>query len=196
MTATGAGIMPGPAGQSPDYRGVKIVTGATCWRRLRDWHEASVWNRLTDITEFQIPAGKVYLSPVIDGLVVSWSIGTQLDADLANTMLDSAIKSVADCDKQPDPLRPWSALSLTGMTIPDVRCEARSSDNAACEGFFGRLKTELFYPRDWRSSTRTSAGTARRGSMSRLALSAHSNTGKVSESRHNPAQDSGRPTGK
>ncbi len=148
--------MPGPAGQSPDYRGVKIVTGATCWRRLRDWHEASVWNRLTDITEFQIPAGKVYLSPVIDcldGLVVSWSIGTQLDADLANTMLDSAIKSVADCDKQPDPLRPWSALSLTGMTIPDVRCEARSSDNAACEGFFGRLKTELFYPRDWRATT-------------------------------------------
>ena len=33
---------------------------------------------LTDITEFQIPAGKVYLSPMIDcydGKVVSWSIG-------------------------------------------------------------------------------------------------------------------------
>ncbi len=32
---------------------------------------------LTDITEFQIPAGKFYLSPLIDcfdGLVVSWSI--------------------------------------------------------------------------------------------------------------------------
>ncbi|SAL77950.1 integrase catalytic region [Caballeronia telluris] len=26
-------------------------------------------------------------------------------------------------------------------------------DNAACEGFFGRLKTELFYPRDWRATT-------------------------------------------
>lgn len=24
-----------------------------------------------------------------------------------------------------------------------------SPDNAACEGFFGRLKTELFYPRSW-----------------------------------------------
>jgi transposase InsO family protein len=24
-----------------------------------------------------------------------------------------------------------------------------SPDNAACEGFFGRLKTELFYPRNW-----------------------------------------------
>lgn len=24
-----------------------------------------------------------------------------------------------------------------------------SPDNAACEGFFGRLKNELFYPRNW-----------------------------------------------
>ena len=28
-----------------------------------------------------------------------------------------------------------------------------SPNNAACEGFFGRLKTELFYPRDWRTTT-------------------------------------------
>ncbi len=34
---------------------------------------------LTDITEFALPAGKVYLSPILDcfdGLVVSWTIGT------------------------------------------------------------------------------------------------------------------------
>ena len=49
---------------------------------------------LTDITEFQIPAGKVYLSPMIDcfdGMVVSWSIGTRPNAELVNTMLDAAI---------------------------------------------------------------------------------------------------------
>ena len=28
-----------------------------------------------------------------------------------------------------------------------------SPDNAACEGFSGGLKTELFYPRDWKGST-------------------------------------------
>jgi transposase InsO family protein len=28
-----------------------------------------------------------------------------------------------------------------------------SPDNAACEGFFGRLKTELFYSRDWRTTS-------------------------------------------
>jgi putative transposase len=30
--------------------------------------------------------------------------------------------------------------------------KACSPDNAACEGFFGRLKNELFYPRDWKST--------------------------------------------
>lgn len=28
-----------------------------------------------------------------------------------------------------------------------------SPDSAACEGFFGRLKSELFCPRDWRPTT-------------------------------------------
>ena len=27
-----------------------------------------------------------------------------------------------------------------------------SPDNAACKSFFGRLKTELFYPRDWQTT--------------------------------------------
>lgn len=31
--------------------------------------------------------------------------------------------------------------------------KACSPDNAACEGLFGRLKTELFYPRDWKTTT-------------------------------------------
>lgn len=31
--------------------------------------------------------------------------------------------------------------------------KACSPDNAACEGFFGRLKNELFYARDWLNTT-------------------------------------------
>ena len=44
---------------------------------------------VTDICEFQIPAGKVYLSPIIDcfdGMVVSWTIGTSPNAELVNTI--------------------------------------------------------------------------------------------------------------
>ena len=45
---------------------------------------------LTDIAEFRIPAGKVYLSPVVDcfdGMVVSWAMSTSPNAELANAML-------------------------------------------------------------------------------------------------------------
>lgn len=52
---------------------------------------------LTDITEFQLPAGKVWLSPVVDcfdGKVVSWSLSTRPDAELINTMLDSAVETL------------------------------------------------------------------------------------------------------
>ncbi|HPG91088.1 MAG TPA: IS3 family transposase [Rectinema sp.] len=58
----------------------------------QDFHaEAPNKKWLTDITEFHIPAGKAYLSPIVDcfdGMLVSWSISTRPDAELVNTMLD------------------------------------------------------------------------------------------------------------
>jgi hypothetical protein len=59
---------------------------------------------LTDITKFQIPAGKAYLLPMIgcfDGMVISGSIGTRPDAELVNTMLDAAIGKVAASGDRP-----------------------------------------------------------------------------------------------
>ena len=59
---------------------------------------------LTDITEYQIPAGKVCLSPMIDcfdGMVVSWSIGTRPNSELDNTMLDVAIDKVTASGDRP-----------------------------------------------------------------------------------------------
>ncbi len=71
----------------------------------RDFHaDAPNVRWLTNITGFQIPAGKVYLSPIIDcvdGMVISWSIGTQPDTGLVNTMLDAAIGTVTDGEEQP-----------------------------------------------------------------------------------------------
>jgi transposase InsO family protein len=57
---------------------------------------------LTDIREFQIPAGKAYLSPIIDcfdGMAVSWTIGTSPNADLVNTMLDTAIAGLSEGER-------------------------------------------------------------------------------------------------
>ncbi len=120
---------------------------------------------LTDITEFQIPAGKVYLSPMIDcfdGMVISWSIGTRPDADLVNTMLDAAIDKVADSNDRPVVHSDrgahyrwpgWLTRMHDAKLTRSMSRKGCSPDNAACEGFFGRLKTELFYPRDWQATT-------------------------------------------
>lgn len=132
----------------------------------RDFHATAPNEKwLTDISEFQIPAGKVYLSPKIDcfdGMVVSWSIGTSPDAELVNTMLDAAVETVSDSDKRPIVHSDrgghyrwpgWLSRIAKSNLILSMSRKACSPDNAACEGFFGRLKTEMFYPRDWRSAT-------------------------------------------
>ena len=120
---------------------------------------------LTDITEFQIPAGKVYLSPMIDcfdGMVVSWSIGTRPDAELVNTMLDAAIQTVTTDSGRPVVHSDrgghyrwpgWLSRIAEAQLVRSMSRKACSPDNAACEGFFGRLKNELFYSRDWLSTT-------------------------------------------
>ena len=132
----------------------------------RDFHaDAPNEKWLTDISEFQIAAGKVYLSPMIDcfdGMVISWSIGRSPDAELVNTMLDAAIetvegsaaKSIAHSDRGGHYRWPgWPSRVANASLVRSMSRKACSPDNAACEGFFGRLKTEILYPNDWRSTT-------------------------------------------
>lgn len=57
---------------------------------------------LTDITEIKIPAGKIYLSPLVDcydGAIISWTIGTKPDAELVNNMLDTGIATLQDQER-------------------------------------------------------------------------------------------------
>lgn len=120
---------------------------------------------LTDITEFQLPAGKVYLSPMIDcfdGMVVSWSIGTRPNAELVNTMLDAAIDKIAASGERPVVHSDrgghyrwpgWLTRITDAKLVRSMSRKGCSPDNAACEGFFGRLKTEMFFARDWLSTT-------------------------------------------
>ena len=120
---------------------------------------------LTDITEFQIPAGKVYLSPMIDcfdGMVVSWSIGTRPNAELVNTMLDAAIDKVAVSGERPVVHSDrgghyrwpgWLTRIADAKLVRSMSRKGYSPDNAACEGFFGRLKIEMFFARAWLTTT-------------------------------------------
>ena len=127
----------------------------------RDFHAAKPnvkW--LTDITEFRISVGKIYLSPVIDcfdGLLVSWMIGISSDAELLNTMLDETIASFGN-EERPIihsdrgshycglvGLSEWIELSL----LCSMSKKGCFPDNSAYEGFFGRLKNEMFYFCSW-----------------------------------------------
>ena len=47
----------------------------------------------------------------------------------------------------------WLARVAEAKLTRSMSRKACSPDNAACQGFFGRLKTEMFYPGDWRSTT-------------------------------------------
>lgn len=127
----------------------------------RDFHADNPNEKwVTDITEFRIPAGKVYLSPMVDcfdGMPVSWTIGTTPDAELANRMLDVAIDTLPEGEK---PIihtdrgchYRWPGwigrMDQAGLTR-SMSKKGCSPDNAACEGFFGRIKNEMFYNRKW-----------------------------------------------
>ena len=64
----------------------------------RDFHsEKPNCKWLTDITEFAIPAGKIYLSPIVDcfdGMLTSWTIGSSPNSALVNKMLDKAVEQL------------------------------------------------------------------------------------------------------
>lgn len=95
--------------------------------------------------------GEIGPSPVIDcfdGLVVSCSIGTRPDATLVNPMLDYVLdtlnaheKPVIHSDSGGYYRWPgWLDRINTSGLIRSMSRKGCSSDNAACEGFFGRIK--------------------------------------------------------
>lgn len=118
-------------------------------------------NRLWVITEFRIGECKIYLSPVIDcydGMPVAWSIGTSPTAELADTMLEQACATLKDGERPvihsergchcrwPGWIRICERHGLTRS----MSARGCSPDNAAAEGFFGRLKQEFYHNQNHR----------------------------------------------
>lgn len=119
---------------------------------------------ITDVTEFRIPAGKVYLSPIVDcfdGMPLSWSISTSPDAEMANSSLLGACKWLNEGDhpkihsdrgchyRWPG----WIRICDENGLVRSMSRKGCSPDNAGCEGFFGRLKIEFFHGCDWAGVT-------------------------------------------
>ena len=150
------------------YEGEITEAPENLLRDERDGHHfhADEPNELwtTDVTEFRIPAGKVYLSPIVDcfdGMPLSWSISTSPDAEMANSSLLSACKWLGEGDhpeihsdrgchyRWPG----WIRICDENGLVRSMSRKGCSPDNARCEGFFGRLKIGFFYGCDWAGVT-------------------------------------------
>jgi transposase InsO family protein len=94
-------------------------------------------------------------------LVISWGVGTRPTAALANTMLAEAIsvlknneKPTIHTDRRGHYRWPsWLKRMQGAKLVRSMSREGCSPDNAACEAFFGRLKTEFYCPHDWSNKT-------------------------------------------
>lgn len=109
--------------------------------------------------------GRACLSPPIDchdGKIVAYTAGSCPDAELANGMLVKAAETL------PEGAHPlvhsnrgchyrwpgWLALMDHYGLTRSTGAKGRSPDNAAAEGFFGRMKTESVHPEHWEERTR------------------------------------------
>lgn len=119
---------------------------------------------VTDITEFALSDGKVYLSPLIDcfdGYPFAWTISTSPNEKQTNDMLlqlkDVSSKEhpvIVHTDRGSHYRWPkWIKICEDLHIIRSMSRKGHSGDNARCEGFFGHLKTELWHDRDWKDET-------------------------------------------
>ncbi|UHL91182.1 IS3 family transposase [Klebsiella pneumoniae] len=146
------------------YRARKGRTGEAAPNILSRNFGASKANEkwVTDVTEFPVQGKKLYLSSVLDLFnreVIAYSLSERPVMEMVNTMLDGAFPKLRPGDA---PLlhsdQGWhyrmrsyqERLKAHGMTQSMSR-KGNCLDNAVMENFFGTLKSECFYLREFRS---------------------------------------------
>jgi len=128
----------------------------------RDVHDftASEPNKriVSDITEFKLDGCKVYLSAMVDlydGRVVARRAATSPSAALACKTLEDALSKIGGgfvfhSDRGMHyRTNEWLELCRKNKIIRSMSRKGHSPDNAAMEGFFGRLKVEFFKGQSW-----------------------------------------------
>lgn len=112
---------------------------------------------LTDVTEFSIPGDsrKLYLSPIMDlydNSIIEYKLSFSNNNHLVFTMFDKAIQKYPDAKPI---FHSDRGFQYTGNIFKSKIDEARMAqsmsrvgkciDNGPMEGFFGTLKSEMFY---------------------------------------------------
>lgn len=116
----------------------------------------------TDVTEFSLFGRKLYLSPVLDlynGEIISYAISERANFEQITEMLDKAFEKLPDNSSlifhsdqgwQYQNSRYQKRLSDKGIQQSMSR-KGNCLDNAVIENFFGLLKSELLYLREFDS---------------------------------------------
>lgn len=146
------------------YRSYKGTVGKIAPNILERDFAASRPNQkwTTDVTQVSIHDHKLYLSPILDmynGEIISYSISNSPDLKMVITMLQKAFRKVKDTSGmimhsdqgwQYQHVRYQEMLKKHGITQSMSR-KGNCLDNSMMENFFGLMKTELLYLRDWSS---------------------------------------------
>lgn len=144
--------------------------GNTVYRR--DFSTTSVNQKwTTDVTEFHIAAGKLYLSPIMDMYnheIVSYNISVNPIYFQIQDMLDKAFSKYKDLKGlifhsdqgwQYQMYQYHKVLQDNGI-VQSMSRKGNCLDNCVMENFFGRLKNEMFYGHEYEFNTRDELKTA------------------------------------
>lgn len=127
-------------------------------------HPNEKWS--TDVSEFHIAAGKLYLSPIIDLFtreIVSFDVSVSPNFRQTMNMLNAAFEKYtnttgiilhSDQGWQYQMYEYREALKAHGI-IQSMSRKGNCLDNSPMENFFGVMKREMFYGHEWEFETLT-----------------------------------------
>ena len=128
---------------------------------VRDFSTKTVNEKwTTDVTEFHIKSGKLYLAPILDmynGEIVSYDISEHPDFAQQTRMLNRAFEKYPDLNGltfhsdqgwQYQMCR-WHKLLKDRGIIQSMSRKGNCLDNSPAENFFGKLKNEMFYGHEY-----------------------------------------------
>ena len=131
-------------------------------RRFKSAHPDEKW--ATDLTEFNVLGKKLYLSPIIDmfnGEIVSYELSERPNFNQIIAMLKKSFKKIPDHTNlilHSDQgwqyqMKQYQRILKGKGIIQSMSRKGNCLDNAIVENFFGTLKSELFYLKQYRSVT-------------------------------------------
>ncbi|SFC43178.1 Integrase core domain-containing protein [Bacillus sp. 491mf] len=146
------------------YRSYKGTVGKIAPNILDRNFKAEKPNKkwVTDITEFKLFGEKLYLSPILDlynGEIITYTIGSRPTYSLVSEMLEQSFERLSEDDElllhsdqgwhyQMKKYR--DALKERGITQSMSR-KGNCYDNAVIENFFGIMKSEFLYLKEFES---------------------------------------------